>query len=69
MTKNKEEETAELLVSYIDSLKENIKELEQENKELKNKLKEIEEAYIEFEHIETAYNKKLWELDELIMNR
>ena len=59
MTKNKEEEMAELVVSYIDSLKKNIEELEQENKELKYKLKEIEEVYIEFEHIETAYNKKL----------
>ena len=41
----------------------------QENKLLKEKLEQIKETYIRFEDSEKEYNKWLWELDQLIMNR
>ena len=41
----------------------------QENKNLKEKLEQIKETYIRFEDSEREYNKWLWELDQLIMNR
>ena len=44
-------------------------ELEEENKKLKEKLEQIKETYIRFEDSEKEYNKWLWELDQLIMNR
>lgn len=44
-------------------------ELKQENKKLKEKLEQIKETYIRFEDSEKEYNKWLWELDKLIMNR
>ena len=57
-------------------LKETMKELNnynkfriQENKGLKEKLEQIKETYIRFEDSEKEYNKWLWELDQLIMNR
>lgn len=43
--------------------------LEEENKKLKEKLEQIKETYIRFEDSEKEYNKWLWELDQLIMNR
>lgn len=43
--------------------------LEEENKKLKDKLEQIKETYIRFEDSEKEYNKWLWELDQLIMNR
>lgn len=46
-----------------------IKQLIEENKELKEKLEQIKEAYIRFEDSGKEYNKWLWELDQLIMNR
>ena len=46
-----------------------VKELEEENKNLKEKLEQIKETYIRFEDSEKEYNKWLWELDQLIMNR
>ena len=46
-----------------------VKELEEENKKLKEKLEQIKETYIRFEDSEKEYNKWLWELDQLIMNR
>ena len=46
-----------------------IERLEEENKKLKEKLEQIKETYIRFEDSEKEYNKWLWELDQLIMNR
>jgi len=46
-----------------------VKRLEEENKKLKEKLEQIKETYIRFEDSEKEYNKWLWELDQLIMNR
>ena len=43
--------------------------LKEENKNLKEKLEQIKETYIRFEDSEKEYNKWLWELDQLIMNR
>lgn len=51
-------------VTYMDYLR-----LEEENKKLKEKLEKIKETYIRFEDSEKEYNKWLWELDQLIMNR
>ena len=73
MKKSKEEEMAELMVSYIDSLKENIEELEKENKELKEKLDKIEKARIKYEDVfykvTRQWDDNYGELDEIIMNR
>ena len=44
-------------------------ELEEENKNLKEKLEQIKEAYIRFEKVDSEFQKWLWELDQLIMNR
>jgi hypothetical protein len=41
MRKSREEKMAELIVSYIDSLKENIEELEKENKLLEQAINEL----------------------------
>ena len=46
-----------------------IERLEEENKKLKEKLEQIKETYIRFEDSEKEYQKWLWELDQLIMNR
>lgn len=46
-----------------------IEQLIEESRELKEKLEQIKEAYIRFEDSEKEYNKWLWELDKLIMNR
>ena len=45
------------------------RQIEIQNSLLKEKLEEIKKAYIEFEEVETDYNKKLAVLDKLIMNR
>lgn len=45
------------------------KNLREENQKLKEKLEQIKETYIRFEDSEKEYNKWLWELDQLIMNR
>lgn len=47
----------------------NIYRLEEENIKLKSDLEQIKETYIRFEDSEKEYNKWLWELDQLIMNR
>lgn len=49
--------------------REHIDELEEENKKLKDRIEQIKETYIRFEDSEKEYNKWLWELDQLIMNR
>ena len=46
-----------------------VEKVEKENKEFKEKIEGIKKAYIEFEKVETEYNKKLGVLDKLIMNR
>lgn len=51
-------------VTYKDYLR-----LKEEKQELKEKLEQIKETYIKFEDSEKEYNKWLWELDKLIMNR
>ena len=56
------------LESFQIVVKQNQK-LEEENKKLKDKLEQIKETYIRFEDSEKEYNKWLWELDQLIMNR
>ena len=43
--------------------------LAEENKKLKEELDQIKEAYIRFEKVDSEFQKWLWELDQLIMNR